>query len=208
MSNTLPTASLPLPGGLNYSALSPHISRVLHTKEELAQRVGELGRQITADYAEVGRDLVVFGILKGVLPFLVDLVRAIDLPIQTDVMSITGYKPLKDDEPQRRLPGVVRITKDLDVPILGRHVLIVEDMVDTGLTLNFIAKMMRQRQPASLAIATLFNREANRLAWNLPIRYSGFEAPDDFLVGYGLDYREQFRNLPYVAILKKELYTL
>ena len=83
-----------------------------------------------------------------------------------------------------------------------------EDMVDTGLTLNFIAKMIRLRQPSSLAIATLFNREANRLAWNLPIRYSGFEAPDDFLVGYGLDYREQFRNLPYVAILKKEIYAL
>ncbi len=208
MSNILPSATLPSPDGLDYSALSPHISRVLYSKEAIAQRVTQLGQQITADYAEVGRELVVFGILKGVLPFLVDLLRAIDLPLQTDVMSITGYKPVSDNGPQRRLPGVVRITKDLDIPLSGRHVLIVEDMVDTGLTLNFIAKMIRLRQPSSLAIATLFNREANRLAWNLPIRYSGFEAPDDFLVGYGLDYREQFRNLPYVAILKKEIYAL
>ncbi|OJV89673.1 MAG: hypoxanthine phosphoribosyltransferase [Chloroflexi bacterium 54-19] len=184
------------------------MARVLYTQEEISVRVKELGRQITADYAEVGRDLVVFGILKGVLPFLADLLRSIDLPLQSDVMTIAGYKPRFGEEPARRLPGVVRITKDLDISVSGRHVLIVEDMIDTGLTLNFIAKMVRMRQPASLAIATLFNREANRLAWNLPVRYSGFDAPDDFLVGYGLDYREQFRNLPYVGVLKKEVYAL
>lgn len=203
MSNVLPP-----PGDLSYSALSPLISKVLYSKENIASRVSELGRQITADYAGVGRDLVVFGILKGVLPFQADLTRAIDLPLQTDVMTISGYRPENGQAPERRPPGVVRITKDLDIPVSGRHVLIVEDMVDTGLTLNFIARMIRQRQPASLAIATLFNREANRLALNLPIRYSGFDAPDDFLVGYGLDYRELFRNLPYVGILKKEIYSL
>lgn len=208
MSTTLTGPVSPSNGNLTYAALPPPVSRVLYSKEEIAQRVRELGRQITVDYAGVGRDLVVFGILKGVLPFLVDLLRAIDLPLQTDVMTITGYKPENGPAPERRPPGVVRITKDLDIPVLGRHVLIVEDMIDTGLTLNFIAKLIRQRQPASLAVATLFNREANRLAWNLPVRYSGFEAPDEFLVGYGLDYREQFRNLPYVGILKKEIYTL
>jgi hypoxanthine phosphoribosyltransferase len=210
MSELLPLpVTVPLESAsLDYFSQSPHISKVLYTRDELAARVKDMGRQITADYAETGRDLVVFGILKGVLPFLVDLLRAIDLPLQTDVMTIAGYKPRFGEEPPRRLPGVVRITKDLDIAVSGRHVLIVEDMIDTGLTLNFIARMIRMRQPASLAIATLFNREANRLAWNLPVRYSGFEAPDDFLVGYGLDYREQFRNLPYVGILKKEVYAV
>jgi hypoxanthine phosphoribosyltransferase len=208
MSEPLPVTVPATPGNPDYFSQAPQIARVLHTQAEISARVKELGRQITADYAEVGRDLVVFGILKGVLPFLADLLRAIDLPLQSDVMTIAGYKPRFGEEPPRRLPGVVRITKDLDISVSGRHVLIVEDMIDTGLTLNFIAKMVRMRQPASLAIATLFNREANRLAWNLPVRYSGFEAPDDFLVGYGLDYREQFRNLPYVGVLKKEVYAL
>ena len=208
MNEHLPVADTTASGEPNYFSLAPQISKVLYTREEIAARVKELGCQITADYAEVGRDLVVFGILKGVLPFLADLLRSIDLPLQSDVMTIAGYKPRFGEEPPRRLPGVVRITKDLDIAVSGRHVLIVEDMIDTGLTLNFIAKMVRMRQPASLAIATLFNREANRLAWNLPVRYSGFEAPDDFLVGYGLDYREQFRNLPFVGVLKKELYAL
>ncbi len=208
MSEPLPLTARAAPGDLHYFSLAPQIAKVLYTREDIAARVKDMGRQITADYAGVGRDLVVFGILKGVLPFLADLLRSIDLPLQSDVMTIAGYKPHFDEEPPRRLPGVVCITKDLDIAVSGRHVLIVEDMIDTGLTLNFIAKMIRMRQPASLAIVTLFNREANRLAWNLPVRYSGFEAPDDFLVGYGLDYREQFRNLPYVGSLKKEVYAL
>jgi len=170
MSEPLSVTATVEPGDLSYFSLAPQISKVLYSREELALRVKDMGRQITADYAEVGRDLVVFGILKGVLPFLVDLLRAIDLPLQTDVMTIAGYKPRFGEEPPKRLPGVVRITKDLDIAVSGRHVLIVEDMIDTGLTLNFIAKMIRMRQPASLAIATLFNREANRLAWNLPVR--------------------------------------
>lgn len=208
MNEPLPVTVQATPASPDYFSQAPQIARVLHTQEEISARVKEMGRQITADYSEVGRDLVVFGILKGVLPFLADLLRAIDLPLQSDVMTIAGYKPRFGEEPPRRLPGVVRITKDLDIAVSGRHVLIVEDMIDTGLTLNFIAKMIRMRQPASIAIATLFNREASRLAWNLPVRYTGFDAPDDFLVGYGLDYREQFRNLPYVGVLKKEVYAL
>lgn len=184
------------------------LSHVLYTQSELAARVAELGRQITTDYAPIGEDLLVFGVLKGVLPFQADLLRAIDLPLRADVMTIAGYKPQNHTSSERRLPGVVRITKDLDIPVTDRHVLVVEDMVDTGLTLNFILKMIRQRRPASLAVVTLFNREANRLVTNLPVRYVGFEAPDEFLVGYGLDFKEQFRNLPFVGVLKREVYAL
>lgn len=183
------------------------LSHILYTRTEIAQRVAELGQQITADYAPVGADLVMFGILKGVLPFQADLLRQIDLPLRADVMTIAGYKPDKEELPQRRPPGVVRITKDLDISVTGRHVLVVEDMVDTGLTLNFILKLIRQRQPASVAVVTLFNREVNRLATRLPVRYVAFDAPAEFLVGYGLDFQEHFRNLPYVAVLKNEVYT-
>ncbi len=183
------------------------LSHILYTQEEIAARVRELGRQITDDYASHGPDLVAFGLLKGVLPFQADLLRAIDLPLRADVMTIAGYRPDQPDGVERRPPGAVRITKDLDISVLGRHVLVIEDMVDTGLTLNFILKMIRQRRPASLSVVTLFNREANRLATNLPVRYIGFQAPDDFLVGYGLDFHEHFRNLPYVGVLRNEVYS-
>jgi hypoxanthine phosphoribosyltransferase len=193
MSNALKTAPFVLP---------PLIARILYSPQQIADRVAQLGAAITRDYAASGGDLVAFGVLKGVLPFQADLLRAIDLPIRADVMVISGYRP-----GENRTPGMVKIIKDLDVSVVGRHVLIVEDMVDTGLTLNFIIKLMRQRRPASLAVVTLFNREANRLATNLPVRYVGFDAPDEFLVGYGLDYREQFRHLPYIGVLKSEVYT-
>ncbi len=197
MSTTLSLTLPPLPAS---------IARVLYTQAEIARRVCELGQQITLDYGPVGRELVTFGILKGVLPFQADLLRAIELPLRADVMTIAGYRPTQPHSPEQRPSGAVRITKDLDISVVGRHVLVIEDMVDTGLTLNFILKMIRQRRPASLAVVTLFNREAHRLATNLPIRYSGFEAPAEFLVGYGLDYKEQFRNLPYVGVLKSEVY--
>lgn len=181
--------------------LPPLVDRILYTQQQIAQRVRELGAAITQDYAAIADATVAFGVLKGVLPFQADLLRAINLPIRTDVMTITGYRP---DE--NRPPGAVRITKDLDVSVVDRHVLVIEDMVDTGLTLNFILKMISQRRPASLTVVTLFNREAHRLAPRLPVRYIGFAAPDDFIVGYGLDYREQFRNLPYIGVLKNEAY--
>ncbi len=196
-----PAATLAPPGYVPNS-----IAGILYSPEEIAQRVRELGQQITRDYAPVGRDLVAFGILKGVLPFQADLMRAIDLPLRSDVMTIAGYRPPNPDAPEQRPPGSVRITKDLDVSVTDRHVLVIEDMVDTGLTLNFILKLLRQRRPASLAVVTLLSREAQRLVTNLPIRYIGFEAPADFLVGYGLDFQEQFRNLPYVGVLKNEMY--
>ena len=183
------------------------ISRILYSQSDIAQRVASLGQQITEDYQAVGADLVVFGVLKGVLPFQADLLRQIDLPLRADLMTIAGYKPPTSGELAPRTPGMVRITKDLDISVTGRHVLVIEDMVDTGLTLNFILKMVRQRRPASLAVVTLFNREAHRLVTNLPVRYVAFDAPDEFLVGYGLDFQEHFRNLPYVGVLKSEVYS-
>ncbi len=194
------------PARSNQVELPAMVSHILYSREEIAQRVTELGHQITVDYAAVGSELVMFGILKGVLPFQADLLRQIDLPLRADVMTIAGYKPDNSQSTRPRPPGMVRITKDLDISVTGRHVLVVEDMVDTGLTLNFILKMIRQRQPASLAVVTLFNREVNRLATGLPLRYVAFDAPAEFLVGYGLDFREHFRNLPYVAVLKSEVY--
>lgn len=182
--------------------LPSQIARVLYSPQQIGQRITELATLITKDYTAVATETVTFGVLKGVLPFQADLLRAINLPLRSDVMVIAGYRP---DE--TRAPGAVRILKDLDVSVVGRHVLVIEDMVDTGLTLNFILKMIRQRRPASLAVATLFNREAHRLAPRLPINYIGFDAPDDFLVGYGLDYQEQFRNLPYIGSLKTEVFS-
>ncbi len=181
------------------AALPAPISRVVFSRTQLATRVQELGRQITADYA--GRDLVMFGILKGVLFFQADLLRAIDLPIRSDVMAIAGYRP-----EITRKPGTVRIIKDLDIDVYNRDVVIIEDMVDSGLTLNFILKIIRGRRPASLAVCALLNREAHRLAPNLPLKYVGFDAPPDFLVGYGLDFLEQYRSLPYIGALKPEVY--
>jgi hypoxanthine phosphoribosyltransferase len=179
--------------------LPAQVSHVIFNQEQIWARVGELGQQISLDYA--GQELIVFGVLKGVLFFMADLIRTIELPIKTDVMAIAGYKP-----GEKRPSGMVRIIKDLDLDVYNRHVLIIEDMVDTGLTLNFILKMIRSRQPASLAVCALLNREGHRLAPNLPLKYIGFEAPADFLVGYGLDYLEQFRGLPYIAALKPEVY--
>lgn len=179
--------------------LPPQVSHVVFSREQIAARVREIGRQISADYA--GNELIIFGVLKGVLFFQADLLRKIDLPVKSDVMAIAGYKAS-----EKRSSGVVKIIKDLDLDVYGRHVLVIEDMVDTGLTLNFILKMIRSRQPASLAVCALLNRASHRLAPNLPLKYVGFEAPSEFLVGYGLDYLERFRTLPFIGALKPEVY--
>jgi hypoxanthine phosphoribosyltransferase len=179
--------------------LPPLIKHVVFSREQIAVRVQELGQQITTDYA--GNELVVFGVLKGVLFFLADLLRAIDLPVRSDLMAIAGYRA-----GEKRPSGTVRIIKDLDLDVYQRHVLIIEDMVDTGLTLNFILKIIKARQPASLAVCALLNREGHRLAPNLPLKYIGFDAPSDFLVGYGLDFLDQYRALPYIGALKPEVY--
>src|SRR5512137_2965525 len=171
-------------------AMDKNISLVI-SEADLARRVRELGAEISRDYA--GRTPVLVSVLKGSFIFLADLVRAITVPIHVDFMAITRYGAGKRG-------GVVRIEKDLDLAITGREVLFVEDIVDTGLTLGYLVRNLQAREPAGLAVCTLLDRRVRRLA-NLPIRYTGFEVPDRFLVGYGLDQGEKYRNLPHLAAL-------
>ena len=165
--------------------------QVVISEAELRRRVGELGAEISRDYA--GRTPVLVAVLKGSFVFLADLAREITVPVNVDFMAITRYAA-------GRRGGAVRIEKDLDIVVAGRDVLVVEDIVDTGLTLGYLMKNLGARDPASLAVCTLLDRRARRLT-KLPLRYVGFEVPDRFLVGYGLDHREQYRNLPYLGAL-------
>lgn len=173
--------------------LPPEVESVLITRAELDARVAELGAQVTADHA--GHDLVLVTVLRGGLFFLADLARAIDLPLTTDFMAVSAYQPGQG--------GVVRITKDLDDGIEGRSVLVVEDIIDTGLTLNYLLSVLRQRGPASLEVCTMLDKDVRRIV-DLPITYRGFRIPDRFVVGYGLDLQGRLRNLPYVATLRDE----
>jgi hypoxanthine phosphoribosyltransferase len=174
------------------------IASVLISEDEIQTRVAELGQEISADYA--GKDPLLVGVLRGVFIFMADLVRAITVPISVDFIGITRYGP------STRTQGVVRFTKDLEMSIQERHVLFVEDVIDTGLTLRYILRSLRTRQPASLRVCALFNKPRVRL-FDLDIAYTGFELPDAFVVGYGLDYDERYRNLPFVGILKEEVIT-
>lgn len=171
------------------------IDRVLLTTEQVAARVRELGAQISAEYA--GRDLVLVTVLKGGLFFMADLSRSIEMLHTMDFMAVSSYGPAAG--------GAVRITKDLDETIEGRDVLMVEDIIDTGLTLNYLLRVLRERKPASLAVCTLLDKDVRRLI-DLPIEYRGFAVPDRFLVGYGLDLDGVWRNLPYVATLRDEVW--
>ena len=166
---------------------------VLLTSDELSERVAELGAQIAADYA--GRDLRLVTILKGGLIFLADLARAIDEPLSIDFMAVSSYA--------EGAPGAVRITKDLDDSIEGAAVLVVEDIIDTGLTLNYVLSNLRSRGPASLDVCTLLNKDVRRIV-DLPVAYTGFDIPDRFVVGYGLDLRGFYRNLPHVGTVREE----
>jgi hypoxanthine phosphoribosyltransferase len=176
-----------------YPSMSGDISHVLFSEEQIGRKVTELGRAISADYA--GRRPVMVGVLKGVVFFMADLLRAVTLPVEVDFIAVTNYSA------ESRERGFVRLIKDLELPIEGRHVIFVEDVVDTGLTLSYILKTLRARVPASLEVCALFTKAAHRLI-EVPIRYRGFELPDRFVVGYGLDHREIYRNLPFVAELK------
>ena len=167
---------------------------VIIAEEAIRQRVRELGEQISRDYA--GRTPVLVAVLKGSFVFLADLARAITVPVNIDFMAVTSYGAGKRG-------GVVRIVKDLDLAVTGRDVLVVEDIVDTGLTLGYLVRSLQAREPSGIAVCTLLDRSVRRLA-KLPIRYTGFEVPDRFLVGYGLDHRERHRNLPYLAALPDE----
>ena len=163
--------------------------------EQLQERVAELGAQITADYA--GRELFLMGVLKGAVFFLADLMRHVELPCELDFMAVASYGSLTDSS------GVVRILKDLEAPIEGKDVLIVEDIVDSGLTLNYLLRSLRGRNPRSLEVCALLVKPSRRKI-DLPIRYVGFEIPDRFVVGYGLDLDQRYRNLPYVATISEQ----
>ncbi|TDA67463.1 MAG: hypoxanthine phosphoribosyltransferase [Clostridia bacterium] len=169
--------------------------RVLYTREAISGRVAELGRQITADYQ--GRSLCVVGILKGATIFLADLVRSISLPLTLDFMAVSSYGHATSST------GVVRILKDLDTHIAGHHVLIVEDIVDSGLTLRYLLNLLAARGPASLRTCVFLDKPARREV-EVPLDYVGFAIPDVFVVGYGLDYAEDYRHLPYLAVIDGE----
>lgn len=175
---------------------SPAVSEVLVDEQTLAQRVAELGAEISADYE--GRDLLLVGVLKGAVFFIADLMRSISVPCEVDFMAISSYGSATDSS------GVVRILKDLDVSIEGRNVLVVEDVVDSGLTLSYLIRTLRARQPASLEVCALLTKPARRRI-EVPCRYVGFEIPPKFVIGYGLDFSERYRNLPYVGVLRDEL---
>ncbi len=176
--------------------LAADIQQVFVSSEDLQKRVRELGQQISTDYQ--GKNPVLVGALRGVIFFMADLLRAITIPVEVDFIAISSYSSDARDR------GVVRVTKDMDLPVTGRNVIFVEDVVDTGLTLNYLVNSLRARQPASLEVCILFNKVTRRLI-DLPVRYKGFDLPDYFVVGYGLDYHERYRNLPYVGILKPEV---
>jgi hypoxanthine phosphoribosyltransferase len=180
------------------SSYPKEIRRVLFSRRRLAARVAALGAQISADYA--GRELHMVGILKGAVTFLADLARTVTVPATFDFMAISSYGGGTSSS------GVVRFVKDLDESIEGKHVLVVEDIVDTGLTLHYLRESLEARGPASLAVVVAFDK-ASRRQVPVPVEYVGFRIPDEFVVGYGLDYAGRFRNLPYVAILQPEVYT-
>lgn len=177
------------------------IAEVLFTEQEIADRVREMGGAITRDDADAARDggIVLVSVLRGAAIFMADLARKIELPLEMDYMAISSYGN------GAKSSGVVRILKDLSSEIEGRHVIVAEDILDSGLTLKYLLKNLSSRNPASLEVATLLRKQTLAQA-KIDCRYVGFECPDEFIVGYGLDFAERYRNLPYIGILKPELY--
>lgn len=180
-----------------YGELTEGISEILITAEQIERRVLEIGQAISRDYE--GCNPLLVGVLNGVVPFMAALLPAITIPVAMDFMAITKYRG--DD----RQPGGVRLEKDLSHSIYGRHVLFVEDVIDTGLTLSYLIRSLKAREPASLKVCALFNKSRKRLI-DLPAEYVGFELPDLFVVGFGLDYRERYRNLPFIGLLRPEVF--
>ena len=173
------------------------MAEVLITSEQLAQRVAELGAQITEEYA--GKRLLLLGVLKGAVIFLVDLARQIQLSLEIDFMAISSYGASTQSS------GIVRILKDLEDSVEGQHILVVEDIVDSGLTLDYLLRSLAARGPASIKVCGLLLKDRPR-ELSVPIDYVGFTIPDRFVVGYGLDFAERYRNLPYIGVLRPELY--
>jgi|SRR5215469_13450572 len=180
------------------TSIHDDIEEVLISEAVLQARIAELGRLISEDYQ--GRDLILLGILRGAVMFMADLARQLAMPLELDFMAISSYGNSTEST------GVVRILKDLDEPIEGKQVLIVEDILDTGLTLAYLMENLKRRNPASLAICTLLDKQKAR-GTLAPPRYTGFHIPDRFVVGYGLDYSQKYRNLPYIGVLKPSAYS-
>jgi hypoxanthine phosphoribosyltransferase len=178
------------------STLEHAVSEILIEEERLRTRVAELGEEISADYA--GKELLLIGVLKGAVFFMADLMRHLDVPCEVDFMAISSYGDSTDSS------GVVRILKDLDINIDGRDVLVVEDIIDSGLTLSYLIRTLEAREPASLEVCALLTKPARREI-HVPVRYVGFEIPNRFVIGYGLDFAERYRNLPYVGVLHPDL---
>jgi hypoxanthine phosphoribosyltransferase len=178
-----------------FGDLGPEIKEVLISTQALQQRVNELGQAISQDYA--GKNPLLVGVLKGVVIFMADLLRAITIPVELDFLALSKYS----NQPSRARS--VRLEKDLSTTITGREVLFVVDMVDTGLSLNYLLKTVRTRQPASLEVCAMFNKPAHRLI-ELPLRYKGFDLDDRIVAGYGLAYQEKYRNLPFLALLSAQ----
>jgi hypoxanthine phosphoribosyltransferase len=172
------------------------VTDVLIDEDSLRRRVAELGEEVSADYA--GRDLVLVGVLKGAVFFMADLMRQLTVPCEIDFMAISSYGASTDSS------GVVRILKDLDINIEGRHVLVVEDIIDSGLTLSYLIRNLEAREPATLEVCALMTKP-DRREIEVPVRYVGFEIPNRFVIGYGLDFAERYRNLPYVGVLDPAL---
>ncbi len=177
--------------------MNKDIREILISEEALKAKIAELGTKITEDYK--GKELLLVCVLKGAVIFVSDLMRKIDLPLDIDFMAISSYGS------ETKSSGVVRILKDLNTGIEGKHVLIVEDIIDSGLTLSYLVDNLRSRGPESVEICTILDKPERR-SIDLDIKYTGFQVPDEFVVGYGLDYAEKYRNLPYIAVLKEEVY--
>jgi hypoxanthine phosphoribosyltransferase len=173
------------------------LEKILFTEDQIAQRIQELAAEISRDYA--GREIVLVTVLKGAVFFLTYLARALEVPVQLDFLGIASFSP------GRAMPGVVRISKDLDGDIQGMDVLLIEDIVDTGLTLRYLLNVLEGRQPRSLEVCTFLDKASRRLV-DVPIKYRCFEIPDRFVVGFGLDYGQRYRTLPCVGILKSQIY--
>jgi hypoxanthine phosphoribosyltransferase len=173
------------------------IAEILVTEEQLRTKIAELGEQITSYYRD--KNLLLLGTLKGAVPFIGDLARAIHLPLEIDYMAVASYGSSTESS------GIVRILKDLEAPINKKHVLIVEDIVDSGQTLHYLVDVLQRRNPLSLRICTLLDKERERVK-AVEIDYIGFRIPNKFVVGYGLDYAQRYRNLPYIGVLKPSIY--
>jgi hypoxanthine phosphoribosyltransferase len=181
---------------VSQTELERGVEQVLIEDDRLQTRITELGEEISTDYT--GRDLLLVGVLKGAVFFMADLMRRLTVPCEIDFMAISSYGESTDSS------GVVRILKDLDLSIEGRHVLIVEDIIDSGLTLSYLVRTLQAREPASLEVCALLTKPARREI-DVDVRYVGFEIPNRFVIGYGLDFAERYRNLPYVAVLHADL---